>query len=76
MGATCNARLTVLDLLTLGLRYKEHILSLIQKKRYTTQFLWVTIDPTYKLITGKLSVQYALFTYASICSFWFFNSEY
>jgi hypothetical protein len=49
---------------------------LIQNKSDTTQFLWVTIDPTYKLTTGKLSVQYALFTYISICSFWFFNSEY
>jgi hypothetical protein len=42
---------------------------LIQKKSDTTQFLWVTIGPTYKLATGKLSVQYALFTYVSICSF-------
>jgi hypothetical protein len=40
------------------------------------QFLWVTIDPIYKLTTGKLSVQYALFTYVSICSFWLFNFEY
>jgi hypothetical protein len=35
-------------------------ISLIQKKSDTTQFLWVTIGPTYKLTTGKLSVQYAL----------------
>jgi hypothetical protein len=40
------------------------IISLIQKKSDTTQFLWVTIGPT-----GKLSMQYELFTYISICSF-------
>jgi hypothetical protein len=51
-------------------------ISLIRKKSDTTQFLWVTIGPTYKLTTGKLSVQYALFTCLSICSFWFFNFEY
>jgi hypothetical protein len=51
-------------------------ISLIRKKSDTTQFLWVTIGPTYKLTTGKLSVQYALFTYLSICSSWFFNFEY
>jgi hypothetical protein len=50
--------------------------SLIRKKSDTTQFLRVTTDPTYNLTTGKLSVQYALFTYVSICSFWFFNFEY
>jgi hypothetical protein len=43
-------------------------ISLIQKKSDTTQFLWVTIGPTYKLTTDKLSVLYALFTYVSICS--------
>jgi hypothetical protein len=36
-------------------------LSLIQKKSDTTQFLWVTIGPTYKLTTGILSVQCVLF---------------
>jgi hypothetical protein len=51
-------------------------ISLNRKKSDTTQFLWVTIDPTYKLTAGKLSVQYALFTYVSICSFRFFNFEY
>jgi hypothetical protein len=50
-------------------------ISLIRKSDIT-QFLWVTIGPTYKLTTGKLTVQYALFTYVSICSFWFFNFEY
>jgi hypothetical protein len=44
-------------------------ISLIRKKSDTTQFLWVAIGPTYKLTTGKLSVQYALFTCVSICSF-------
>jgi hypothetical protein len=43
--------------------------SLIWKKSDTNQFLRVTIGPTYKLTTGKLSVQYALFTYISICNF-------
>jgi hypothetical protein len=47
---------------------KENIL-LIRKKSDTTQFLRVTIGPTYKLTTGKLSVQYSLFSYVSICSF-------
>jgi hypothetical protein len=42
---------------------------LIRKKSDTTQFLWVTVGPTYKLTTDKLSVQYVLFTYVSICSF-------
>jgi hypothetical protein len=51
-------------------------ISLIRKKSDTTQFLWVTIDPTYKLTAGKLSVQYALFTYVSICSSSFFNFEH
>jgi hypothetical protein len=50
-------------------------ISLIRKKSDTTQFLLVTIDPKYKLTTGKLSVQYSLFTFVRICSFWFFNSE-
>jgi hypothetical protein len=54
----------------------DNNISLIWKKSDTTQFLWVTIDPAYKLATGKLSVQYALFTYVSIFSFWFFNFEY
>jgi hypothetical protein len=48
----------------------RHI-SLIREKSDITQFLWVTIGPTYKLTTGKLSVQYARFTYVSIFSFWF-----
>jgi hypothetical protein len=39
---------------------------LIRKKSDTTQFSWVTIDPTYKLTTGKLSVKYALFACLSI----------
>jgi hypothetical protein len=43
--------------------------SLIRKKSDTTQFLLVTIDPTYKLSTGKLRVQFALFTHVNICSF-------
>jgi hypothetical protein len=51
-------------------------ISLIRKKSDTVQFLWVTIGPTYKLTAGKLSVQYARFTYISVCSFWFFNFEY
>jgi hypothetical protein len=51
-------------------------MSLIRKKNDATQFLWVTINPTYKRTTGKLNVQYALFTYVSICSFWFFDFEY
>jgi hypothetical protein len=51
-------------------------ISLIRKKSDTTEFLWFTIGPTYKLTTGKFSVQYALFTYVSICNFWFFNFEY
>jgi hypothetical protein len=40
--------------------------SFIRKISDTNQFLWVTIDPTYKLTTRKLSVHYALFTYVSI----------
>jgi hypothetical protein len=44
----------------------KQVMSLIRKKRDTTQFLWVTDGPTYKLTTGKLSVQYALFTYVSV----------
>jgi hypothetical protein len=55
---------------------KGRVKSLIRNKSDTTQFLWVTIDPTYKLTTGKLNVQYALFTYVIICSFWFFKFEY
>jgi hypothetical protein len=47
-----------------------------ENKSVTTQFLWVIIGPTYKLTSGKLSVQYAIFTYVSIWSFWSFNFEY
>jgi hypothetical protein len=35
----------------------------------------IIIGPTYKVTTGKLSVQYALFTNVSNYNLWFFNFE-
>jgi hypothetical protein len=49
--------------------FREGLILLIRKKSDKTQFLWVTIGSTYKVTTGKLNVQYALFTYINICSF-------